>query len=99
MKDPIVRDSCGAFERAAELFGMLSTPSRLRIMACLCEREMSVSELVVRLAMPQPTMSQQLNLLHRAGLVARRRQGTTTIYRADGDAGAFLCSAVKSLTG
>lgn len=92
-------DPAAMFQRAAEVFGLLSTTTRLRIVACLCEREMSVSELVDRLAIPQPTMSQQLSLLHRAGLISRRRDGTNMFYRTAGAAAAFLCSAVRSLTG
>lgn len=34
------------FESAAEYFGLLSEPSRLKIMHCLCDGERSVNEVV-----------------------------------------------------
>lgn len=89
--------SFAVFQRAAEVFGLLSTTSRLRIVSSLCEREMSVSELMTRLEVSQPAMSQQLSLLYRAGLITRRRQGTQMFYRAHEDSSVFLCSAVRSL--
>lgn len=89
--------SAVVFEQAAEVFGLLSTAPRLRILTALCEREMSVSEIMNLMGVAQPNMSQQLNLLYRAGLVARRRQGAQVFYRADPDSGTFICNAVKSL--
>jgi len=34
------------FELAAELFGVLATPMRLRILSALCDKEKSVSQLL-----------------------------------------------------
>ena len=34
------------FEMAAELFGVLATPMRLRILSALCDKEKSVSQLL-----------------------------------------------------
>ena len=42
------------FELAAELFGVLSTPIRLRILSALCEREKSVNELLLEIDTTQP---------------------------------------------
>lgn len=87
------------FERAAEVFGLLSTPVRLRIVSDLCTREMSVSELLVRVGTSQPAMSQHLTLLYRAGLLRRRREGAQVFYRMGADSKALICGAVCSLTG
>lgn len=89
--------SAAVFERAAEVFGLLSTAPRLRILKALCEQERSVSQLMNLMGVTQPSMSQQLNLLYRSGLVARRREGAQVFYRADPASGAFICKAVKSL--
>ena len=44
------------FERAAELFGLLSAPMRLRILSELCTSERNVSQLLDRLGV-HPTQS------------------------------------------
>lgn len=90
-------ESVAVFERAAEVFGMLSSVPRLRIVRALCEREMSVSELVGSVELAQPTVSQQLNLLYRADLLTRRRQGAQVYYKAHPRSRAFVCAAVESL--
>jgi DNA-binding transcriptional ArsR family regulator len=60
------------FELAAELFGILATPMRLRILSALCDKEKSVSELLADIDTTQPNLSQHLNLLYRAGVLKRR---------------------------
>ena len=69
------------FEMAAELFGVLATPMRLRILSALCDREKSVSQLLQEIETTQPNLSQHLNLLYRAGVLAKRQEGTQVIYR------------------
>ena len=71
-------------ERAAQLMGMLSNPSRLRILCLLAEEEHSVGHLAKRLGMPQPSMSQQLKKLRAAGLVKSRRDAQTIYYGLNG---------------
>ena len=85
------------YDRAAEVFALLSTASRLRILGALCEGEKCVGELSVATELPQPTVSQQLNLLFRAGLLTRRRQGVKVHYRVDPRTRGFLCRAVRAL--
>ncbi|MGH8830947.1 MAG: ArsR/SmtB family transcription factor [Polaromonas sp.] len=87
------------FERAAEVFALLSTPVRLRIVSALCKCEMNVSELLGNVGTSQPNMSQHLSLLYRAGLLGRRRVGTQVFYRVNAESGALLCDAVRSLIG
>ena len=64
------------FEMAAELFGVLATPMRLRILSALCDKEKSVSQLLQEIDTTQPNLSQHLNLLYRAGVLAKRKDGT-----------------------
>ena len=85
------------FQRAADVFTLLSTPSRLRILAALCGGELCVGDLVAAVAMPQPTVSQQVNQLFRAGLLARRRDGVQVYYQIDPGTHGFLCRAIETL--
>ncbi len=88
--------STRVFEQAAELFGLLSTPVRLRIVSALCRGEKNVTALRGLIEVSQPNMSQHLNMLYRSGAVARRRQGSQIFYRiADGYAG-LVCRAVAT---
>ena len=87
-------DSQQVFERAAELFAVLSTPIRLRIISELCQGEKSVSQLLERIDVAQPNMSQHLNILYRAGLLGRRRQGAQMFYRIVDVTAVGVCRAV-----
>mgnify|MGYP003430457561 CR=1 FL=1 len=82
------------FEQAAELFSLLSTPARLRIVCELRKGEKSVSELLDHIGISQPNMSQHLGTLHRTGIVGRRRVGTKVYYRIDSERALLLCDAV-----
>jgi len=82
------------FELAAELFGILSTPMRLRILSALCDQEKSVSELLAEIDTTQPNLSQHLNLLYRAGVLAKRKEGTQVIYRVQSEKAVMLCRTV-----
>lgn len=87
-------DDARVFERAAELFGILSTPMRLRILSALCDQEKSVSELLAEINTTQPNLSQHLNLLYRAGVLAKRKEGTQVIYRVQSQRAVNLCRSV-----
>lgn len=69
------------FESAAELFGLLSAPIRLRIVCRLCDGEKNVGELMVCIGASQPNISQHLGVLYRGGVVGRRRAGSQIFYR------------------
>ena len=87
-------ESGRVFELAAELFGILSTPMRLRILSALCDQEKSVSELLAEIDTTQPNLSQHLNLLYRAGVLAKRKEGTQVIYRVQSEKAVMLCRTV-----
>ncbi len=82
------------FELAAELFAVLATPMRLRILSALCEREKSVSELLAEIDTTQPNLSQHLAVLYRTGVLAKRKEGTQVIYRVDSEKAVALCRGV-----
>lgn len=82
------------FEATAALFGLLSTPTRLRIVHELCEGEKNVGELLNRVGARQPNVSQHLGMLYRGGLVARRREGSQMYYRISSQRVFLLCDAL-----
>ena len=82
------------FDSAAELFRLLSTPIRLKIISALCGQEKNVSQLLAEIDTTQPNMSQHLATLHRAGVLARRRDATQIYYRIGSERAATLCRAV-----
>jgi DNA-binding transcriptional ArsR family regulator len=84
----------GVFDSAAELFRLLSTPIRLKIISALCGHEKNVSQLLAEIDTTQPNMSQHLATLHRAGVLQRRRVSTQMVYRIGNERAATLCRAV-----
>ena len=71
-----------AFDAVAAYFSVLSEPTRLRIMHALCEEEKTVSQIVEELGATQTNISRHLNLMHRSGVLARRKEGNQVHYRA-----------------
>lgn len=82
------------YEVAAELFSLMSTPIRLKIISALCHGEKTVSELLVEIDTTQPNMSQHLGQLYRSGVLTRKRAGQQMIYRINNERAAVLCRAV-----
>jgi predicted transcriptional regulator len=74
MKQPLPdqdQDQDRMFALAAEMFRVMSAPTRLKIISHLCEGEKNVSELIALIKTTQPNISQHLNTLHQAGIVGR----------------------------
>ncbi|MBP6220310.1 metalloregulator ArsR/SmtB family transcription factor [Limnohabitans sp.] len=82
------------FEKAAELFAVLSTPIRLRIISELCQGEKNVGQLLDHIDVAQPNMSQHLNIMYRAGILGKRRQGAQMFYRIADESAVMVCRAV-----
>ncbi len=82
------------FESVAELFSLLSTPIRLKIIGALCHGEKNVSQLLSEIDTTQPNMSQHLSTLYRAGVLGKRRDSTQIYYRLQSDRVSSLCRAV-----
>ena len=68
------------FEQVAHYFGLLADPTRLRILSCLCSGERPVREVVELVGLTQANISRHLNILYRAGVVDRRRDGNSVFY-------------------
>ncbi len=82
------------FEAMADMFFVLSTPIRLKIIGAVCNGEKNVSELLEEIDTTQPNISQHLAVLHRTGILAKRREGTQVYYRIQSKRVADLCRTV-----
>ncbi len=71
-------------DRASLLFGALANPTRLRIVELLCGGERTVNDVAAALNLPQPSTSQHLAVLARAGVLAVEPRGASRIYRVRG---------------
>lgn len=67
-------------ELIARRFRTLGEPFRLRLLQELESGERPVGELVEALDGNQPNVSKHLQILFDAGLVSRRREGTSILY-------------------
>lgn len=68
------------FDAAAACFLLLSEPTRLKIMRSICNGEKSVTAIAEQTGTTQPNISRHLGLMHRAGMVKRRRDGNQIFY-------------------
>ncbi|WP_309684289.1 metalloregulator ArsR/SmtB family transcription factor [Polaromonas sp.] len=87
-------ESSRVFELAAELFAVLATPMRLRVLSALCEHEKSVNELLAEIETTQPNLSQHLAVLYRTGVLAKRKEGAQVFYRVQSEKAVALCRSV-----
>lgn len=86
--------------RAEEVSGLLKTlahPSRLLLVCRLVEGELSVGELERQLDIRQPSLSQQLTVLRRAGIVRTRRQSKQVFYSLTEAKAAQLVTALYTI--
>ncbi len=65
---------------AADLFGLVAEPTRVRLLRLLARHELSVAELVTVTDLPQSSVSTHLGKLRDAGMVRDRKNGTSTYY-------------------
>jgi ArsR family transcriptional regulator len=68
------------YQAKAEFFKTLGHPARIRVLELLSQREHAVGELLPRVGIEATSLSQQLAVLRRAGLVTSRKEGSTVIY-------------------
>lgn len=76
----------------------IAHPSRLRILQALAKGETNVSEIEEVTEIGQPTLSQQLAILRKAGLVETRRQAKLVYYSLDAQAMGNVSRALSALT-
>lgn len=81
-------------ELIAERFRVLGEPTRIRLLDLLRSGEATVQELTESASSTQQNVSKHLALLRQAGIVTRRKHGTSAYY-AIADDGVFeLCEQV-----
>jgi DNA-binding transcriptional ArsR family regulator len=72
-------------ERGAGLLKALANPLRLSLVMHLREGELCVHDLVERVGVAQPLVSQHLTVLKAAGVLTGRRRGREILYRVTDD--------------
>ena len=77
---PELRSLMRKARKASDFLKAVAHESRLVILCLLSERERSVTELELLLALSQSTVSQQLARLRHEGLVEARRDGRVVYY-------------------
>lgn len=88
-----------AYDAAGELLKVLAAPARLAIVMELADRPRFVHELVERLGMSQPLVSQHLRVLRGARLVEVERQGREAVYSlADQHVAHIVADAIQHST-
>ncbi|MHC4317445.1 MAG: ArsR/SmtB family transcription factor [Planctomycetota bacterium] len=63
----------------------LGDMARLRLLRLVEQEELSVGELARVLQLPQSTVSRHLKVLYDSGWIARRSEGTASLYRMDSE--------------
>ncbi len=69
-----------SFKQAAQIFGVLSHPNRLKIISLLSKQEMCVEEIQKLIECRQCNVSQHLVLLKKENLVLARKVGRRVYY-------------------
>jgi DNA-binding transcriptional ArsR family regulator len=64
----------------------ISNPRRREILRLVWDRELSAGQIAARFDVSWPAVSQNLNVLRRAGLIFERRDGARRLYRTDREA-------------
>jgi DNA-binding transcriptional ArsR family regulator len=68
------------YQAKADLLRVLGHPARIRVLELLAEREHAAGDLLGEIAIEAGSLSQQLAVLRRAGLVTQRREAGCAIY-------------------
>jgi DNA-binding transcriptional ArsR family regulator len=72
--------TAGASGAIQRVFEALSSQPRRKILAYLAHSSLTAGEIAARFDMSKPSISQHLNILETAGLIARERQGQFIHY-------------------
>ncbi|HSL00561.1 MAG TPA: metalloregulator ArsR/SmtB family transcription factor [Rubrobacteraceae bacterium] len=83
-----------ALEKVADRFKALSEPTRLTLLYSLMDGEKTVTQLVEETGASQANVSKHLGMLFDAGILGRRKQGTSAFYRITDESVFELCDVV-----
>jgi DNA-binding transcriptional ArsR family regulator len=78
----------------SQYFGLFSEPVRLQILHALCDSERTVSDVMQSVGGTQTNVSRHLASMHRAGILARRKEGTQVFYSIADQTAVELCRSV-----
>ncbi|WP_067430527.1 ArsR/SmtB family transcription factor [Nocardioides jensenii] len=81
----------------ADLFRTLGHPVRIRVLEMLVARPTSVRDLLAEIGIESSSLSQQLAVLRRAGLVTSSREGSLVVYAVTTNAVADLLVAGRGI--
>lgn len=84
------------FEAVSGYFALLSEPIRIKILYSLCNGERVAGDIVEEVGSTQANVSRHLNMLYRAKVLARRKDGTQVYYRIEDQNTLSLCRTVCS---
>ena len=87
------------YQAKAEFFRMLGHPVRIRVLELLQNWPTPVRDLLAEIDIEPSSLSQQLAVLRRSGIVTATRHGTTVVYAlAGGDVAELMRAARRILT-
>lgn len=87
------------YQVKADFFRMLGHPVRIRVLELLQHGPVSVRDLLADIEIEPSSLSQQLAVLRRSGIVVSIREGSTVRYAlAGGDVAELLRAARRILT-
>jgi ArsR family transcriptional regulator, arsenate/arsenite/antimonite-responsive transcriptional repressor len=87
------------YQAKAEFFKMLGHPVRIRVLELLQDGPMPVRDLLASIEVERSSLSQQLAVLRRSGIVTAARDGDTVVYSLIGvDVAELLRTARRILT-
>ncbi|MFF4573503.1 ArsR/SmtB family transcription factor [Streptomyces sp. NPDC001410] len=87
------------YQAKAEFFRMLGHPTRIRVLELLQHGPVAVRDLLADIEIEPSSLSQQLAVLRRSGIVVSTREGSSVKYElAGGDVAELLRSARRILT-
>ncbi|RJL31775.1 ArsR/SmtB family transcription factor [Bailinhaonella thermotolerans] len=85
------------YQAKAELFRTLGHPVRIRVLEMLGEGPRPVRDLLAELDVEASSLSQQLAVLRRAGIVTATREGATVVYALSTSDVAELLGAARQI--
>ena len=75
----------------SKYFKAFGDPTRLRILALLTAKEMTVNDITAAIGLSQPTVSRHLSVLREAEAVVARREGQRVYYGLNRQSVADCC--------
>jgi DNA-binding transcriptional ArsR family regulator len=82
------------FATVAGYFAVLADPTRLKIIHAVCAGEKTVSQIVLETGATQTNVSRHLGVLHRHGMLSRRKNGAQVYYAVADETLIHLCNTV-----